>query len=112
MMSGSTLDGSGLWPDLGSAMDGSTSSGFLLPLSTTTVNALRYIQNTYYLISFITASQLNVFVIFIIVRLKLHHEGVVALQRCTTEVVPKSGLLTTTPGNHLIFSCYILVAAF
>ena len=109
MMSGSTLDGSGLWTDLGSAMDGSTSSGF--SLSTTTVNVLRSIQSAYYLISFITASQLNVFVTFIIVCLKLHHEGAVAFQRCTTEVVPKSGLLTTTPSNHLIFSCYILVAA-
>ena len=98
-MSGSTLDGSGLWPDLGSAMEVNTSSmpgymccqeqGFPLPLSMTTANALRYIQITCYLISFIAASLLDTFVIFINARFKKLHSITfyLALQLVITDSV-------------------------
>ena len=118
--SGSTLDGSGLWPDLGSAMDGNTSSmpgfmcrqerGFPLPLSMTTANALRYIQITYYLVSFVTASLLNAFVIFIIARFKKLHSITfyLALQLVITDsvntVIYYPAATTNVIAERLVFS--------
>ena len=113
MSDSSALDGSGLWPDLGSVMEVNTSSmpgfmcrqeqGFPLPLSMTTANALRYIQIIYYLISFIAASLLNAFVIFIIARFnKLHSiTFYLALQLVITDSVNTSIFYPTAITNAI-----------
>ena len=115
------MDGPWLWPDFdhsASGMDDNMSiscqqqleDGFPLPLSTTTANAIRYVQIVYYILCYPTAFLLNLFVIFIIARFKKLHTMTfyLALQIIITNIAniliffPSS--IANASANRFIFS--------